>query len=113
LYVYFIYGKHFCANVTARNSDTEAGAVLIRAILPRVGQEIMRYPKNLIIGPGRVTEAMSITLAHNGSDVTLGTSPISVHQGLEAADFIASRRVGVSEAIDRPWRYTTTRLATG
>lgn len=112
LYVYFIYGKHFCANVTARNNDIEAGAVLIRAILPRVGQEITRYPKNSIIGPGRVTEAMSITLAHNGIDVTLGTSPISVHQGLEAADFIASKRVGVSKAIDRPWRYIATRLAT-
>jgi DNA-3-methyladenine glycosylase len=70
LYVYFVYGKHFCANVTARKNDTEAGAVLIRSILPLAGQDMMskmrKYSKNLTMGPGRVTEAMSITLAHNG-----------------------------------------------
>jgi DNA-3-methyladenine glycosylase len=115
LYVYFVYGKHFCANVTARNNDTEAGAVLIRSILPLAGQAIMnknrKYSKNLTTGPGRITEAMSITLADNGLDVTKETSTISIHHGLDIADFSASTRVGVSKAIDRPWRYTATRFA--
>lgn len=115
LYVYFVYGKHFCANVTARKNDTEAGAVLIRSILPLAGQAIMnknrKYSKNLTTGPGRITEAMSITLADNGLDVTKETSTISIHHGLDIADFSASTRVGVSKAIDRPWRYTATRFA--
>lgn len=110
LYVYLIYGKHFCANVTARDNDAEAGAVLIRAIIPKVGRVILRHHKNSIIGPGRVAEAMSITLAHNGLDVTLRTSPISVHQGLEVADFITSKRVGISKAVDKPWRYAASNL---
>jgi DNA-3-methyladenine glycosylase len=115
LYVYFVYGKHFCANVTARNNDTEAGAVLIRSILPLAGQAIMnknrKYSKNLTTGPGRITEAMSITLADNGLDVTKETSLITIHHGLDIADFIASTRIGVSKAIARPWRYTATRFA--
>jgi DNA-3-methyladenine glycosylase len=114
LYVYFVYGKHFCANVTARKNDTEAGAVLIRCILPLAGQDTMskmrKYSKYLTIGPGRVTEAMAITLAHNGLDVTQETSLISIHQGLEISDFMTSTRIGISKATDRPWRYSATRL---
>ena len=115
LYVYFVYGRHFCANVTARKNDTEAGAVLIRSILPLAGQDMMsknrKHSKNLTTGPGRITEAMSITLADNGLDVTKETSLITIHHGLDIADFIASTRIGVSKAIDRPWRYTATRFA--
>lgn len=115
LYVYCVYGKHFCANVTARKNDTEAGAVLIRSILPLAGQDIMnknrKYFKNLTTGPGRITEAMSITLADNGLDVTKETSHISIHHGLDIADFTTSTRIGVSKAMDRPWRYTATRFA--
>lgn len=115
LYVYFVYGKHFCANVTARKNDTEAGAVLIRSILPLAGQAIMnknrKYSKNLTTGPGRTAEAMSITLADNGLDVTKETSTISIHHGLNIADFSTSTRIGVSKAIDKPWRYTAVRIA--
>lgn len=116
LYVYLIYGKHFCANVTARKYDTEAGAVLIRSILPFAGQQVMckmrRYSKNLTIGPGRVTEAMSITQAHNGLDVTQETSGISIHRGLDIDDVITNARIGISRATDKPWRYTAARFAT-
>jgi DNA-3-methyladenine glycosylase len=70
-----------------------------------------KYSKNLTTGPGRITEAMSITLADNGLDVTKETSLITIHHGLDIADFIASTRIGVSKAIDRPWRYTATRFA--
>ncbi|MGH9977988.1 MAG: DNA-3-methyladenine glycosylase [Nitrososphaeraceae archaeon] len=115
LYVYFVYGKHFCANVTARKNDTDAGAVLIRSILPLAGQDIMnknrKNSKNLTTGPGRITEAMSITLADNGLDVTKENSRISIHHGLDIADFTISTRIGISKAIDRPWRYTATRFA--
>jgi DNA-3-methyladenine glycosylase len=116
LYVYFIYGKHFCANVTARKYDTDAGAVLIRSILPLAGQDIMskmrRYSNNLTIGPGRVTEAMSITQVHNGLDITQETSGISIYRGLDIDDVITSARIGISRATDKPWRYTAARFAT-
>lgn len=108
LYVYFIYGKHFCANLTARKDDTEAGAVLLRAILPI---EANGRFKNPIIGPGRVTKSLSINLAHNGIDVTQETSLVSIHQGLEIADLITNTRIGISKATDRPWRYTAIRFA--
>ncbi|MGB8086540.1 MAG: DNA-3-methyladenine glycosylase [Nitrososphaeraceae archaeon] len=114
LYVYFLYGKHFCANVTARKNDARAGAVLIRSILPLTGQDIMskmrNHSSNLTIGPGRVTEAMSISMAHNGLDVTQETSCISIHQGLDIDDIITSARIGISKANDRPWRYIAARF---
>jgi DNA-3-methyladenine glycosylase len=115
LYVYFVYGKHICANVTARKNDTKAGAVLIRSILPLAGQNMMRkmrkHSENLTVGPGRITEAMSITLAHSGLDVTQENSLISIHHGLKVTDIIANTRIGISKAIDKPWRYTATGFA--
>lgn len=114
LYVYFVYGKHYCANVTARNRDSEAGAVLIRSILPLAGQGMMtkkrKYSKNLTFGPGCITQAMSITPAHNGLDVTQEASLINIHQGQEIVDFMTSKRIGISRAVDRPWRYTATKF---
>jgi DNA-3-methyladenine glycosylase len=117
LYVYFVYGKHFCANVTARRNDTQAGAVLIRSLLPLAGQHMMRkqrkYSRNLTLGPGRVTEAMSISLAHNGLDVTHENSLITIRQGLDIEDIITSTRIGISKAIERPWRYVAIKFASG
>lgn len=109
LYVYFTYGKHFCVNITARARDTEAGAVLIRSLLPITGMETMcklrKYSKKLTEGPGRVTEALAITKAHNGLDITRKSSEIAVHQGLHIMDVITSRRIGISKAIDKQWRF--------
>lgn len=63
LYVYFTYGRHFCINVTAKDKRSEAGAVLIRSIMPIEGVGTMRklrnYSKNLTLGPGRVGEALA------------------------------------------------------
>jgi DNA-3-methyladenine glycosylase len=116
LYVYLIYGKHFCANVTARKRDSKAGAVLIRSILPYAGQGIMTRmrgnSKNLAFGPGRITQAMSITLAHNGLDVTQKESLITIHHGQQVDGFVTSKRIGISRAIDRPWRYSATKFTT-
>ena len=117
LYVYFVYGNHYCANVTAKSNDIEAGAVLIRSILPLTGQDVMskmrKHSKNLTMGPGRLTEALSITLAHNGLDVTQESSVVSIHQGLEISEFRTSARIGISRAIERPWRFIAFRFACG
>ena len=62
-YVYFTYGMHFCFNVVAKNSKTAAGAVLIRAIKPEKGIEIMQENrgdvnlKNLTNGPAKLAQA--------------------------------------------------------
>src|SRR5881296_2685679 len=66
-YVYFTYGMHFCVNVVARDDDSEAGAVLLRALVPEKGLDFMvRQRKtdvisNLTDGPAKLTQALRIT----------------------------------------------------
>ena len=66
-YVYFTYGMHYCFNVVAKSSKFEAGAVLIRAITPEKGIEIMeknrgtKDRKKLTNGPAKLTQALGIT----------------------------------------------------
>lgn len=110
LYVYFVYGKHTCANITARECSVEAGAVLIRSILPLSGVEVMdtfrKHSSILIIGPGRVAKALAISMAHNGLDITSERSEISIRRGLDIKDVTASRRIGISKGVEKPWRFT-------
>src|SRR5581483_6912985 len=68
-YVYFIYGNHFCCNVVARLPDSPAGGVLIRALQPLYGIEVMQQRRHLKAitllanGPGKLTQALGITRA--------------------------------------------------
>ena len=78
-YVYFIYGMYCCLNVVCEPDGT-AGGVLVRALEPLTGIEIMqsrraaaRKVEDLASGPGKLTLALAITLQHNGADVTRGT----------------------------------------
>src|SRR5580658_435060 len=78
-YVYLSYGMHECMNIVAE-PDGKAGCVLIRALEPIEGLDIMRArrPKartdrDLTCGPGKLTRALGITRAHNGVDLTRGT----------------------------------------
>src|SRR5918911_1113572 len=81
-YVYFTYGNHFCLNVSARRSKVGAGAVLIRGIEPVEGIELMRQFRpvddifSLTSGPGKLTQALKITLALNGTDLTSSDSEL-------------------------------------
>jgi DNA-3-methyladenine glycosylase len=75
LYVYFTYGMHWCANVVCR-TDGEAGAVLIRALVPIGGVEQMRQARpaarqdrDLCNGPAKLCQALGITGADNGTDL--------------------------------------------
>jgi DNA-3-methyladenine glycosylase len=77
-YVYLSYGMHECLNIVAE-PEGSAGCVLIRALEPLEGLEIMRHrrPKarsdqGLTSGPGKLTQALAITRAHNGVDMTRG-----------------------------------------
>jgi DNA-3-methyladenine glycosylase len=70
-YVYFTYGNHFCVNVTARSHEIKAGAVLIRALQPLEGIDLMKCNRktdnilSLTSGPGKVTQSLNINRALN------------------------------------------------
>jgi DNA-3-methyladenine glycosylase len=79
-YVYFTYGMHYCLNVTAEASGT-AGAVLLRALEPLAGDEIMRArgdrgpARRLLSGPGKIGRAFGLTLADATSRADRSASP--------------------------------------
>lgn len=114
-YVYFIYGNHYCLNVVAKSKDMEAGAVLIRAVEPIQGIEFMIRNRvrsaririeMLTNGPGKLTKALSIDSRHNGLDLTVG-GELYIEEGrsISDRDVVATRRIGISEGIDKPWRF--------
>ena len=94
-YVYFIYGMHNCLNIVCEPEGI-AGCVLIRAL------EGLDGAAN---GPGRLTRALGITLAHNGVDVTKG--PITIHQPDrdEKFEIATSPRIGITKSADLPLRF--------
>jgi DNA-3-methyladenine glycosylase len=110
-YIYFCYGNHFCFNITARIPTFKAGAVLIRAVQPLEGIGIMRdfrkiYDDSLLTkGPGRLTQAMDISCANSGQDVTVSESDVHVTGGADPPAIISSKRIGISKGVDKEWRY--------
>ena len=109
LYVYRSYGIHWCANVVCAE-DGVGAAVLLRALEPTAGLEVMRErrgvddPSLLAAGPGRLTEALGITQAHDGLD--LRRAPFALEPPPRPPRVIESPRVGITRATDRPWRYS-------
>lgn len=108
-YVYLSYGIHSCLNIVVEPEGT-AGCVLIRALLPVTGVEEMhrrrgvREARNVANGPGKLTKAMGITLAHNGVDVTRGPLVV-VDDGLDGFEIEVSRRIGISKSRDLLLRF--------
>lgn len=109
LYVYRSYGIHWCANVVC-GADGVGEAVLLRALKPTRGLEEMRKRRRLddvrllCSGPGRLTQALAITEAHDG--VPLDRPPFQVTAANGSAEVVVSPRVGISRASDLPWRYS-------
>ena len=108
-YVYFIYGMHECLNLVCEPAGS-AGCVLIRALEPLAGLERMRERRGreraqeLMSGPGKLTQAMGITRAHNGMDVTRGE--LVVRRGDDAHVAVAvTPRIGITESVDLPLRF--------
>lgn len=108
LYVYRSYGVHWCANVVCEAEGVGA-AVLLRALEPTVGIDAMRRRRGvadlriLCAGPGRLTQALGLTGAHDGA--ALDKPPFALLPGLEKPDVVAGPRVGISSATDLHWRY--------
>ncbi len=109
-YVYFSYGVHRCLNVVTE-PDGRAGAVLLRALEPLEGVELMRRRcertvpgARLAAGPGSLTRAMAVGPEHNGADLT--TPPLYLAYGdRRRRAIVVGRRVGISAATDRLWRF--------
>lgn len=107
-YVYRSYGMHWCLNFVCE-AEGIASAVLIRAIEPQVGIERMRARRGmdelrlLCSGPGRLTEALGITRAHDG--LPLDRPPFALRARQEPVEVIRGIRIGITKAADKPWRY--------
>jgi DNA-3-methyladenine glycosylase len=107
-YVYRSYGIHWCVNFVCEPKGS-ASAVLIRAIEPTEGLTIMRRRRGvtderlLCSGPGRVCEALRITHAHNG--LALDKPPFALFARADAFEVIVGPRIGLTKAVERPWRY--------
>jgi DNA-3-methyladenine glycosylase len=113
LYVYFVYGMHFCANVSCL-PDGDAGAVLLRAgeVVSDPGVAHARRPTarreaDLARGPARLASLLGLGREHNGVDVTATVSPVRVLAGppVDPELVRAGPRVGVAAAHDLPWRF--------
>lgn len=114
LYVYFVYGMHFCANIVCLQ-DGVAGAVLVRAgeVLSDVGAAHARRPTargrdaELAKGPARLCALLGLGREHNGVDVLSPSSPVRLSTGspVPDADVRTGPRVGVAAGQERPWRF--------
>jgi DNA-3-methyladenine glycosylase len=107
--VYFIYGMHECLNLVAE-PEGQAGCVLIRALEPVAGLDVMRARRgrdnirDLCSGPGKLTQAMNITRTLNGVDVTKG--PLTVREGTgENFEIQTTPRIGITHCADWPLRF--------
>jgi DNA-3-methyladenine glycosylase len=110
-YVYRSYGIHACLNAVCEPPGTGA-AVLIRALEPLDGIEAMRARRaldrleSLCSGPGKLTQALGITLDHNGSSLVRG--PVVFSEPPPSWPQIrvtAGPRVGINKAAELPWRF--------
>ncbi|TCQ09986.1 DNA-3-methyladenine glycosylase [Rhizobium sp. PP-F2F-G36] len=104
-YVYRSYGIHWCVNMVCRPGS----AVLIRALQPTSGQDAMAQrrgldqPRLLCAGPGRVCQALGIDSEHDG--LSLFAAPFFLSGPEAPPEVITGPRIGITKAIDHPWRF--------
>ena len=110
LYVYPIHAK-YCLNAVTENQGI-GSAVLIRAIEPMWGIEVMKQKRGydddrrLTRGPAMLCQALAVDRADDRSDLVSGPSiTIAEAAGSSLPDVVSSRRIGLSKAIDHPFRY--------
>jgi DNA-3-methyladenine glycosylase len=115
-YVYFTYGMHHCMNVVTGPAG-RASAVLVRALEPVAGLDLMRSRRGLAAtgepadarlarGPGCVAQALGLTRADDGLDLTQGPLWIAdADPDRCGRRVVATPRIGIRHAADLPWRY--------
>jgi DNA-3-methyladenine glycosylase len=107
-YVYRSYGIHWCVNFVCEATGS-ASAVLIRALQPTHGIPAMRRrrglhdERSLCSGPGKLCEALAITIARSG--LPLDQPPIALHARIGKPDIVTGLRIGITKAVELPWRY--------
>ena len=107
-YVYRSYGVHWCLNLVCGNEGVPEAA-LVRALEPTAGLEQMRERRGLdeerllCSGPGRLCQALGITSEHDG--LPLDRAPFDLRERETDADVVRGPRVGISRAVELPWRY--------
>jgi DNA-3-methyladenine glycosylase len=112
LYVYFTYGMHYCANIVT-DSEGVAGAVLLRAVEPTEGLDLMALrrgfdqnidSRNLARGPARLCQAFALDLNDNSADLTTGEIWVGRTRRL-TSPIKTSPRIGLKPELDQPWRF--------
>jgi DNA-3-methyladenine glycosylase len=107
-YVYRSYGIHWCLNFVCGRAGV-GSAVLIRAVAPTAGIDIMRVRREiedirkLCAGPGRLCQALAITRAFNGH--ALDMPPFALEPSTTTDDVVIGPRIGITRGRERPWRY--------
>ena len=107
-YVYRSYGIHWCLNLVCEDEGS-ASAVLIRALEPLAGLDVMRArrgvdePRLLCSGPGRLCQALAVTRDHDRRP--LDEPPFELRPRDRVRDLVTGPRVGITKAAERPWRY--------
>ena len=112
-YIYFTYGMHWCLNAVTESLDFPA-AVLIRALEPVAGWEVMRRRRRngrevkdhaLCAGPARLCQALGITGALNGVSLQRGPLRIIDSAPLHDTEIVQGPRIGITQAVDWPLRF--------
>ena len=109
-YVYRSYGIHWCLNLVC-DADGVASAVLVRALEPTHGLDQMRARRRLdaerllCSGPGRLCEALAVGREHDGLPLDEPPFRLLARARSTSVDVVAGPRVGITRAVDRPWRY--------
>ena len=108
LYVYFTYGMHYCCNVVV-GEDGYGATVLIRAVEPLEGEEVLREKRNkhgveLTNGPAKLCQALGIDKELNGH--SLAESPLKFVLKPEVTHgIVTTTRIGIRNERERPWRF--------
>ncbi|GAA3676356.1 DNA-3-methyladenine glycosylase [Nocardioides ginsengisoli] len=109
LYCYLSHGIHICANVTV-GEEFGPGAVLLRAGEVVEGLDLARVrrprssDRDLARGPGRLGQALGLTLGHDGTDLATGEIRLELPD-VPLADVATGPRIGLRRASERPWRF--------
>jgi DNA-3-methyladenine glycosylase len=108
-YVYRSYGIHACLNTVCEDEGVGA-AVLIRALEPVEGEELMRDRRrldrleDLCSGPGKLTQALGIWLDRNGTSFYGGPIEVLPRPNGAVPRIVRGERIGITKAADLPWR---------
>ena len=107
-YVYRSYGIHWCLNLVCEGEGI-ANAVLVRALEPTHGLDLMRKrrglddPRLLCSGPGRLCQALAVTREHDG--LALDCPPFELLEAERPVEVVSGPRIGITRAVELPWRF--------